>query len=96
MPVEFASSSSQDICWNIIVRGDLEDPVTLSISYMSTVTQLKEEVEKKTNIPVSEQTLYCQEIPLQEAKQLVECQGMHNGVALCLVKKAFHNKCTLT
>ena len=46
-------------------------------------------MEKKTNIPVSEQTLYCQEIPLPEGKLLVECQGMDNGVALCLVRKPF-------
>ena len=46
-------------------------------------------MEKKTNIPVSEQTLYCQEIPPLEGKLLRECQGMDNGVALCLVRRPF-------
>ena len=89
MADEFAALPTPDSCWNIIVCGDFEDPVVLFIPYKSTVTQLKEEVEKKTNIPVSEQTLYCQEIPLPEAKLLVECHGIDNGVALCLVRKPF-------
>ena len=89
MAVELAALPTPESCWNIIVSGDIEDPVVLFIPYKSTVTQLKEEVEKKTNIPVREQTLYCQEIPLPEGKLLVECQGIDNGVALCLVRKPF-------
>ena len=89
MAVQSVASLTPDICWNIIICGDIEEPFLLSFPYKSTVTQLKQEVEKKTNIPVSEQTLYCQEIPLPEGKLLIECQGMDNGMALCLVRKPF-------
>ena len=89
MAIESAALPTPDNCWNIIVCGDIEEPVVLFIPCKSTVTQLKEEMEKKTSIPVREQTLYCQEIPLPEGKLLVECQGIDNGVALCLVRKPF-------
>ena len=89
MAVQSVASLTPDIYWNIIICDDIKEPFLLSFPYKSTVTQLKQEVEKKTNIPVSEQTLYCQEIPLPEGKLLVECQGMDNGVALCLVRKPF-------
>ena len=73
MAIESAALPTPDSCWNIIVCGDIEDPVVLFIPCKSIVTHLKEEVEKKTSIPVNEQTLYCQEIPLPESKLLVEC-----------------------
>ena len=78
--------------WVLIICGDLSEPITVIIPdpHQWTVTQLKIEVEKKTHIPVSEQTIYCGETPLLDiTKPLTKCEGLTNGIALCLARSNF-------
>ena len=78
--------------WVLIICGDLPEPITVIIPdpYQWTVTQLKTEVEKKTQIPVSQQTIYCGETPLLDIiKPLAKCEGLTNGIALCLARSNF-------
>ena len=86
-----AVKSGNSKSWSVVICGDLPAPVGVFVSdpHKLTVSQLKEEVEKKTNIPANEQTLYCQETSLSDEVLLGECQGLDDGVALCLLRKPF-------
>ena len=78
--------------WVLIICGDLPEPITVIIPdpHQWTVTQLKTEVEKKTQIPVSQQTIYCGETPLLDiTKPLAKYEGLRNGIALCLARSNF-------
>ena len=78
--------------WLLIICGDLPEPITVIIPdpHQWTVTQLKTEVEKKTQIPVSQQTIYCGETPLLDiTKPLAKYEGLRNGTALCLARSNF-------
>lgn len=77
--------------WALIICGDLREPIILTIPdpLTWTVTQLKNEVEKK-KIPVSEQTLYCGETPLLDnTVPLAKYKVMKNGKALCLARSSY-------
>ena len=67
----------------------IENSKSWSVVSCGSMSQLKKEVEKKTRIPANEQTLYCQETPLLDEMLLDECQGIDDGVALCLLRKPF-------
>ena len=78
--------------WVLIICGDLPEPITVIIPdpHQWTVTQLKTEVEKKTQIPVSEQTIYCGKTPLLDIMTpLAKYEGLRNGIALCLARSNF-------
>ena len=87
MPVK----SENPKCWSVIICGDLPEPFVVFVPdpHKFTVSQLKEEIEKKIVIPANEETVYCQETPLSDGMLLDECQGIDNGVALCLLRKEF-------
>ena len=66
----------------LVICGDVEKPVTINIPDTCKLEELKQNVEDKTKIPVSEQTLYCEKTPLSnddDVNNLVK-----NGMALCL------------
>ena len=78
--------------WALIICGDLREPIILTIPdpHTWTATQLKNEVEKKTKIPVNEQTLYCGETPLLDnTLPLAKYKAMKNGKALCLARSSY-------
>ena len=78
--------------WVLIICGDLPEPVTVIIPdpHQWTVTRLKTEVEKKTQIPVNEQTIYFGETPLLDIMTpLAKYEGLRNGIALCLARSNF-------
>ena len=86
-----AVKSGNSKSWSVVICGDLPAPVGIFVPdpHKFTVSQLKEEVEKKTKIPANEQTLYFQETSLSDEILLDECQGIDDGVALCLLRKPF-------
>lgn len=86
-----AVKSENSKSWSVVICGDLPEPIGVFVPdpHKFTVSQLKEEIEKNTEIPANEQTLYCQETPLSDGMLLDECQGIDDGVALCLLRKAF-------
>ena len=66
----------------LVICGDVQNPVTINITDICTLEELKQNVQVKTGILVSEQTLYCEKTPLsndEDVKNLVK-----NGMALCL------------
>ena len=76
--------------WNLVVCGDFPDgPIGIFLPnpHRSTVADIRKEVEKKTGLPETEQTIYFNGSPIPEDKPLDECEGMRNGAALCLVTK---------
>ena len=75
--------------WNVIVCGDLEDPVCICIPDPNkwTVTDLKKELSKQISIPETDLVLYCDHSKVPEEKPLKECNGMKNAVALLLAIK---------
>ena len=76
--------------WNLVVCGDFPDgPIGIFLPnpHRSTVADIRNEVEKKTGLHWSEQTIYFNGSPIPEDKPLDECEGMRNGAALCLVTK---------
>ena len=78
--------------WVLVICGDLPEPITVIIPdpHQWTVTQLKTEVEKKTQIPVSEQTIYYGVTPLLDIMTpLAKYEGLRNGIALCLARSNF-------
>ena len=86
-----AVRSENSKSWSVVICGDLPEPIGIFVPdpHKFTVSQLKEEIEDYTDIPANEQTLFCQETPLSDKMILDECQGIDNGVALCLLRKAF-------
>ena len=86
-----AVASENSKSWSVVICGDLPAPFGVFVPdpHKLTVSQLKKEVEKKTRIPANEQTLYCQETLLSDEMLLDECQGVDDGVALCLLRKLF-------
>ena len=82
-------SAAVDINWNIIVcDGNVTSIVVIPSQH--TVLQLKELIEKKVNIPVSEQkAIYFQEKPLPDDRCLSDCEGMRNGSAVLVARKPF-------
>ena len=75
--------------WTIIVCGDLDKPLAILVPdpVEWTISDLKKEVSKKINVLEDKQTLYCQEKVVPEGIPLQKCEGMENGVALCLALK---------
>ena len=87
-----AAMATQSTPWLLVICGDLPETITVTIPdpCQWTVVQLKDEVEKKTNIPVCEQTLYCGETILNgDSKTLVKYKELRNGIALCLARSNF-------
>ena len=82
-------SAAVDINWNIVVCDGNATSIVV-IPSQHTVLQLKELIEKKVNIPVSEQkAIYFQEKPLPDDRCLSDCEGMRNGSAVMVAKKPF-------
>ena len=64
-----------NVNWTIVVC-DGNDASIVVIPSQHTVLQLKEIIEKKKNISVSEQkALFCQEKPLPDDRRLSDCEG---------------------
>ena len=82
-------SAAVDINWNIVVCDGNATSIVV-IPSQHTVLQLKELIEKKVNIPVSEQkAIYFQEKPLPDDRRLSDCEGMRNGSAVMVARKPF-------
>ena len=75
--------------WTVIVCGDFDKPLAILVPdpVKWCVSDLKKEVSKKNNVPEDKQILYCQQKVVQEGIPLQKCEGMENGVALCLALK---------
>ena len=75
--------------WTIIVCGDFDKPLAILVPDPAKwcVSDLKKEVTKKINVPEDKQTLYCLEKVVPEGIPFQKCEGMENGVALCLALK---------
>ena len=75
--------------WTIIFCGDFDKPLAILVPDPAKwcVSDLKKEVSKKISVPENKQTLYCQEKLVPEGITLQKCEGMKNGVALCLALK---------
>ena len=74
--------------WNLVVCGDFPDgPIGIFLPnpHRSTVADIRNEVEKKTGLHWSEQTIYFNGSPIPEGKPLGKCEGMRNGAAVSLV-----------
>ena len=73
--------------WNLVVCGDFPDApigIFLPNPHKWILADIRKEVEKKTGLPETEQTIYCNGSPIPEGTPLDECKGMRNGSALCL------------
>ena len=73
--------------WVLVVCGDLPEPVIVTVLDPNqwTVKQVKTELEKKTKVPVSEQTIYYGKTPLlDDITPLANLKGIKNGDVLCL------------
>ena len=46
--------------WILVTCGDVQNPVTINITDTCTLEELKQNMKDKTEIRVSEQTLYCE------------------------------------
>ena len=79
--------------WSLVVCGDTGDlpdgpiGIFLPIPHQWTVADIRKEVEKKTDLPEREQTIYFDGSSIPEGTPLDECKGMKNGAAVCLVTK---------
>ena len=75
--------------WTIIFCGDFDKPLAILVPDPAKwcVSDLEKEVSKKISVPENKQTLYCQEKLVPEGIPLQKCEGMKNGVALCLALK---------
>ena len=75
--------------WTVIVCGDFDKPLAILVPdpVKWTISDLKKEVSKKINVPEGKQILYCLEKVVPEGIPLPKCEGMENGVALCLALK---------
>ena len=73
--------------WVLVICGDLPEPIIVTVIDPNqwTVKQVKTEVEKKTKIPLSEQTIYYGKTPLlDDTTPLTNLKGIKNGDILCL------------
>ena len=89
-----AVKSENPKCWSIVICGDLPEPFVVFVPdpHRFTVSQLKEEIEKKIVIPANEETVYCQETPLSDGMILDECQGIDIWCWFMSFKKRVCNK----
>ena len=65
----------------LVICGDVQNPVTINITGICTLEELKQNVQDKTGILVSEQTLYYEKTPLSSDEDV---SVVKNGMALCL------------
>lgn len=74
--------------WVLVVCGDIPESDTIVIdiedSKACTVNDLKRKIQDKTQIPVSEQTLYCGENKLHNDAEKLQDTGLESGAAVCV------------
>ena len=77
--------------WVLFVCGDIPESDTIVIdiqdSKACTVNELKSKIQDKTQIPVSEQTLYCRENELENNDTNLhqyQDKGLESGAAVCV------------